>query len=181
MKYSWKGRKTQIKKKKIKYDSQGTGPVFNTYHGQIHHTKALNKNPGPNYEVSSICNVQKNPKDVNIKACYQQIVFCVISKFCSIYWFNAQHAGKKNQQKTFWNVLFFPENRLWYFMSIVSYGDNLHELSNLIFWKNLEKNKMSSAEILPNVLRVKYRSLPDKSITDMGAGDTYLNLVAINC
>ena len=66
-------------------------------------------------------------------------------------------------------------------MSIVSYGDNWHELSNLIFWKNLEKNKMSSAEILPNVLRVKYRSLPDKSITDMGAGDTYLNLVAINC
>ena len=32
-------------------------------------------------------------------------------------------------------------------MKIVSLGDSLHEMSNLIFWENLEKYfKMSSAE-----------------------------------
>ena len=31
--------------------------------------------------------------------------------------------------------LFFPENRIWNFMQIV---DNLHEMSNPVFW---EKNK----------------------------------------
>ena len=28
--------------------------------------------------------------------------------------------------------LFLPENRIWHFMQIVSYGDNLHEMSNPI-------------------------------------------------
>ena len=41
--------------------------------------------------------------------------------------------------------LFFLENKIWHFMQIVSLGDNLHEVSDLIF---LEKYfKMSSAEI----------------------------------
>ena len=31
--------------------------------------------------------------------------------------------------------LFFPENRLWYFMQIVSLEDNLHELPKPIFWE----------------------------------------------
>ena len=31
--------------------------------------------------------------------------------------------------------LFFPENRIWHFMQIVSLGDNLHEMSNPIFWE----------------------------------------------
>ena len=31
--------------------------------------------------------------------------------------------------------LFFPENRIWHFMQIVSIGDNLHEMSNPVFWK----------------------------------------------
>ena len=29
--------------------------------------------------------------------------------------------------------LVFPENRLWHFMQIVSYGDNLHKKSEPIF------------------------------------------------
>ena len=39
--------------------------------------------------------------------------------------------------------LFFPENRIWYFI-----GDNLHEMSKIIFWKKKKEKylKMSSAE-----------------------------------
>ena len=29
----------------------------------------------------------------------------------------------------------FPENRIWYFMQIVSNGVNLHEMSNIVFWE----------------------------------------------
>ena len=35
--------------------------------------------------------------------------------------------------------LFFLENRIWHFMQIVSWGDNLHEASNSVFWKNKKK------------------------------------------
>ena len=31
--------------------------------------------------------------------------------------------------------LFFPENWIWHFMQIVSLGDNLHEMSNPVFWE----------------------------------------------
>ena len=31
--------------------------------------------------------------------------------------------------------LIFPENRFGHFMQIVSYGDNLHEMTKPIFWK----------------------------------------------
>ena len=31
--------------------------------------------------------------------------------------------------------LFFPDNRIWYFMQIVSIGDNFHEMSNPVFWE----------------------------------------------
>ena len=45
--------------------------------------------------------------------------------------------------------LFFPENSLWHFKQIVSYGDNLHEISMPIFFQKNKKNyfKMASAEI----------------------------------
>ena len=45
---------------------------------------------------------------------------------------------------------FFRENRVWHFMQIVSCGDNLHEMSNSIFWGRKKKRKifqMSSADI----------------------------------
>ena len=32
--------------------------------------------------------------------------------------------------------LFFPENRIWHFMQIVSIGDNLHEMSKPVFREN---------------------------------------------
>ena len=34
---------------------------------------------------------------------------------------------------------FFPEDMLWYFMHIVSNGDNLHEMSNPVFWERIRK------------------------------------------
>ena len=40
----------------------------------------------------------------------------------------------------------FSENMIWYFMQIVSDGDNLHEMSNHVFFRKYLK--MSSAEII---------------------------------
>ena len=34
--------------------------------------------------------------------------------------------------------LFFPENRIWHFMQIVSNGENLHELLNAVFWEKYQ-------------------------------------------
>ena len=31
--------------------------------------------------------------------------------------------------------LFFPENRIWYFMQIVSFGDDLHEMLYPVSWE----------------------------------------------
>ena len=31
-------------------------------------------------------------------------------------------------------ILFPPKNRIWLFMQIVSNGDDLHEMSNPVFW-----------------------------------------------
>ena len=46
--------------------------------------------------------------------------------------------------------LFFPQNRIWHYMQIVSFKlfmneDNLHEMSNPVFWEK---------QILPRVLSV---------------------------
>ena len=37
--------------------------------------------------------------------------------------------------------LVFPENRIWHFIQIVSYTDNLYEMSKPAFWKKYEKKK----------------------------------------
>ena len=53
--------------------------------------------------------------------------------------------------------LFFPENRLWHFLQIVSLGDSLHEMSNLFSGKNKKKNisfKMSN--ILHKFMNVEF-------------------------
>ena len=48
--------------------------------------------------------------------------------------FNTYHAmGRFNRGKLMIFFLFFLENRIWYFMQIVSLGDNLHAVSNPIF------------------------------------------------
>ena len=45
--------------------------------------------------------------------------------------------GKSFSKQRFrYFVLFFPENRLWLFMQIVSLGDNLHEISKPVLGKN---------------------------------------------
>ena len=55
-------------------------------------------------------------------------------------------------------LIFFPENRFWHFMQIVSIGDNLHEMSNPVMGKN-KKNitDLSSAEYAERVVRIKAR------------------------
>ena len=58
--------------------------------------------------------------------------------------------------------LFSLENCLWHFMQVVSSGDNLHEMSNTIFCKNLEIDfKMLSAKILPSMLSVFWHPAND--------------------
>ena len=55
--------------------------------------------------------------------------------------------------------LFFPENRMWQFMQIVSSGDNLHELSNpKILFSGKKKQNISKCCLLkffPRMLSVK--------------------------
>ena len=50
----------------------------------------------------------------------------------------------------------FPRKQIWHFMQIVSYGNNLHEMSNLFSGKN-KKNTINllSAEYAQRVLMVK--------------------------
>ena len=52
--------------------------------------------------------------------------------------------------------LFSPENRLWHFMQIVPYGDNVYNMSKPIFWES-RKNmmKLSSAEFAQRDVKVK--------------------------
>ena len=54
----------------------------------------------------------------------------------------------------------FSENSIWQFMQIVSYGDNLYELSNRIFWKKKKSDKnilkCRLMKFLPSVLSMKY-------------------------
>ena len=42
--------------------------------------------------------------------------------------------------------LFFPENRIWHFIHILSNGKNLYEISNPVFWKN--KKNISKCHLL---------------------------------
>ena len=64
--------------------------------------------------------------------------------------FNPYRAqGKFNRQQfdDFFFFFFFSENKIWHFMQTVSLEDNLHEISNIVIWNNLEKYfKMSSAD-----------------------------------
>ena len=77
------------------------------------------------------------------------------------WWHNLYHFLGVIQQMTNWWLMiffiFFPENRTWHFMQIVSTGDNLHEMSHRVSWEKKEKDfKMLSAEIFPRVLCVKH-------------------------
>ena len=53
---------------------------------------------------------------------------------------------------------FFQENRFWLFTQFDSNGDNLHEMSNPVFWKNNNNKKniitLSSAELAESVVKV---------------------------
>ena len=53
---------------------------------------------------------------------------CRILTFTTLWAFSAD-------DKMMLFFLFFPENRIWHFMQIVSLGDNLHEMSNPVFWE----------------------------------------------
>ena len=52
--------------------------------------------------------------------------------------------------------LFFPRNRIWYFMQIVCTGDNLQEMPKPVFWEKLEKILICHLlKILPSKLSIK--------------------------
>ena len=56
--------------------------------------------------------------------------------------------------------LVFPENKIWHFMQIVS-GNNLHELSNPVFWKKKKEKNISICGLLKKftqwLVKVKIR------------------------
>ena len=51
--------------------------------------------------------------------------------------------------------------QFWHFMQIVSNGDNLHEMSNPVFWEN-KKNiiNLSSAELAQKSVKFKWKFQP---------------------
>ena len=57
-------------------------------------------------------------------------VICLVSTLGKIF-------SRKHTEIYF---LFFPDHKIWHFMQIVSnIGDNLHKMSNAIFWEKWEK------------------------------------------
>ena len=65
-------------------------------------------------------------------------------------------------------IVFFlisPENLIWYFMQIVSSGDDLQEMSSPIFWENEENNNKATKcrllNFLPSMLRVIINYIPN--------------------
>ena len=56
--------------------------------------------------------------------------FCTIQLEISV----SNHSKKANSVDDKLKII-FPENKLRHFMQIVSSGDNLHEMSQPIFWK----------------------------------------------
>ena len=56
--------------------------------------------------------------------------------------------------------IFFPENRFWHFMHIVSNGDNLHEISNPVFWGKIRKIlSICCLLISQRVVKINYRNI----------------------
>ena len=70
---------------------------------------------------------------------------------------NTYHAmGRFSRWQTGDIFLFFPEKKIWHFMQIVSLGDNLHEVSYLIFEEKFKKYfKCRLLKVLPSMQSVK--------------------------
>ena len=47
-------------------------------------------------------------------------------------------SGQIQQITNWWFFLSFPRKQDWHFIQIVSSGDNLHDMSNPVFWEKLE-------------------------------------------
>ena len=79
-------------------------------------------------------NMPQNAESVQVLHCLSLIQQCL-----------ATWTGSKMDKLTFTILransahnklmIFFPENRIWHFMQIVSNGDNLHEMSNSVLWE----------------------------------------------
>ena len=53
--------------------------------------------------------------------------------------------------------LFVPENRIRHFIEIVFTGENLHEMSDPVFWGKKNITSMSSVELAQRVVNVKLK------------------------
>ena len=51
------------------------------------------------------------------------------------YFYTLTFLCKLSAKETVIFFIYFPENRLWHFMQIVSLEDSLHEISKPIFWE----------------------------------------------
>ena len=91
-----------------------------------------------------------NAPDINV---IQNLFTNVTKNQCKIYntnsdnlIFNTLWANLTDDKLIFF--LFSPENKIWYFMQIVTIGDNWHIMSKPVFSEKLKKKyfKISSAE-----------------------------------
>ena len=76
--------------------------------------------------------------------------------FCqSIILYSAEISNKKNQKMTFWNIFFSyfsQKTGFGHFIQILSFGDNLYEMSMPIFWKNIN---LPATEFALKVVKLK--------------------------
>ena len=66
---------------------------------------------------------------------------------------------------------FFPENRIWHFMQIVTIGDNLHEMSNPVFWE--------IKKIFQNVICWKFYPVKNVNVSDVPPHDLFDHMVIV--
>ena len=65
---------------------------------------------------------------------------------------------------------FFPENRIWHFIQIISNGENLHEISNPVFWEKSQETgfgiscKLSSMETIWMKFQILFSGKNKKNI-----------------
>ena len=57
-------------------------------------------------------------------------------------------------------IVSLAENRIRHFIQICSFGGNLHELSNPVFWKNKKLNNQISRLLnSPRVVKINYSAI----------------------
>ena len=108
--------------------------------------EVLNPLSWTKYKKISICNLLNLPIGFYVLIILFKIKITAYRQ--PIFWITKLHLSWNRNKNiltftTLWAnsasnklMIFFLENGVWHFMQIVSNGDNLHEMSNHVSWKN---------------------------------------------